>query len=140
MNFQNGTVGFWWWVLFCFVEFFFLYFSFFSSMCVIKKTYWKEEYVVDLVSVSEMREFPRVSSGSVFVLSWKEVIDSSHQHTSLILLNKSFALFLSITLNIHILKTLSYMSFRLEKKSLHTANIWRNGKRSFSCASQKLKW
>lgn len=70
-------------VLFCGV--FFLYFSFFSSTCVIKKTYWKEEYVVDLVSVSEMREFPRVSSGSVFVLSWKEVIDKSHQHTSLIL-------------------------------------------------------
>lgn len=66
-------------------------------MSVVKKTYWKEEYVVDLVSVSEMQEFPRASSGSVLVLSWIEVIDSSHQHTSLILLNKSFALFLNIT-------------------------------------------
>lgn len=31
---------------------FFLFFL--LLMCVIKKTYWKEEYVVDLVSVREM--------------------------------------------------------------------------------------
>lgn len=86
-------------VLFCVAWFFFPFppFIYFLKMFVIKKTYWKEEYVVDLVSVSEMREFPRASSGSVLVLSWKEVIDSSHPHTSLIVLNKSFALFLSIT-------------------------------------------
>lgn len=29
-------------------------FFFLLLMCVIKKTYWKEEYVVDLISVREM--------------------------------------------------------------------------------------
>lgn len=103
-------------VLFCVVCLFLLFSLFFFSMCVIKKTYWIEEYVVDVVSVREMWEFPRASSGSVLVLSWKEVIDSSQQHTSLILLNKSFALFLSITYNIHILKASSYMRIIDEKR------------------------